>query len=184
MYLKAISKFIIYLEGKDKSLDEILNRMVRVEFNSLDALSIGYGELNGFNEVIVKARSGTPTEVLLKSPQVVPMSQKNPVTEAIRTGKIKWINTLPDWGPEFPSLPYNYDIGGKTYIALPVLKSNTPIGAFAIVCRPAVEPTLEIETYLASCLNIFSLYYFRKYPPIIDKRGATLPKKGSPNTAR
>ena len=62
---------------------------------------------------------------------------KLPIIDVIRSRKIMWINTLPDWGDDYPLLKdFPIDFHGKTFIGIPIVDKDIVIGGLSLVCGP------------------------------------------------
>jgi hypothetical protein len=156
MYLERVSSFTNYLAEKDHTLNEILNHLSRVIFMNLEPVSIQFAQLNQSNFVVVTAETGITTADSLESPLIVNLADSTPATDAIRQGKVILINTLPDWGDEYPlgkDLPMSSH--AKTIITFPIYLSSTPVAVITLISRLVLFSTVELEQFLKAIASVF-----------------------------
>jgi DNA-binding CsgD family transcriptional regulator len=104
---------------------------------------------------------GIDPEIWQVYPQGTSVFDKYPITDAMRTRKTVWINTLPEWGEEYPLLmPYKFPTTDKTFICLAIEKCATPVAVVGIFALPVIEVDGEIDTFLGAIANILSLYLY------------------------
>lgn len=152
----------MYLSARKHPIQEILDHLVRVVLIPLDVNSIVLGELNENSEIVARARSGISSQDKLSLGNICNLDQTYPSTDAFRLGKFVWINTLPDWGTEYPLLKkLPKDFHGKTYITFPLYISGTPVSTMAIFSRKVLVQNAEMQSFLAAVGGIFSLYFYR-----------------------
>ena len=164
MYMAQVSSFATFLSGKDRSLQEILDHLTRVILLPLEVNTVVLRQLNSSNKIIMVGRSGIGIADLEKISLDVDMQDRWPSSDAIRNGKIIWINTLPDWGEDYPQLQQLFDasfLSGMSYIAFPIYLARTPIASMIIISRVLLQPNAVIERFLETIGNIFSMYYYR-----------------------
>ena len=160
-YLNAVSKFIKFLSENELTLDEILRHLVLVVFYPLHAEAIYLRELDSDNRAVRTATWGMPPEMILEQSAVFNFNDKYPSNDAIRLGKSVWINTLPDWGDEYPLLKdFPYTTGAKGYVSFPISRAGTPVAALSFFCRDALHPSAEMEEFLRIIGSVFSLHMF------------------------
>ena len=79
----------------------------------------------------------------------------------MRNRKTVWINTLPDWGQEYPLLePYAVPGTERTFICLAIEKCATPVAVVGIFALPVIEIDGEIDAFLGAIANLLSLYLY------------------------
>ena len=162
-YLETVSAFIKFLTGNELTLDEILRNLVLVVFASINAEAISLRQLNNDNMAVRTATWGMPPEMILEQSAVFNFNDKYPSNDAIRLGKSVWINTLPDWGDEYPLLKdFPYTSGAKSCICFPIDKSGTPVAALCIFSRNVLYPSTELAVFLSAVGNVFSMYMFNQ----------------------
>lgn len=162
VYLNQISEFAIYLSARSHSIQEILDHLVRVVLIPLEVNSIVLGELNDDSQIVARARSGISTKDMLSLSDTCNLDRTYPSTDSFRHGKFVWINTLPDWGVEYPLLKkLPEDFQGKTYITFPIYVAGTPVSTMGIFSRKVLVQNAEIQSFLTAVGGIFSLYFYR-----------------------
>ncbi len=162
MPLGHISEFVIFLTNKDHTLQEILNHLNRVVLRSLDVSSVSLSQLNENNELVVAARSGVSKESVLHMPLTYSLDDRYPNVDAIRTLSTIWVDTLPDWGDEY-LLMKNYPLVelSKTYLAIPIFVTGTPVAVLTLVSSTRIAPNVETDAFLKAVGHILSMYMYR-----------------------
>ena len=82
------------VHGIDDSLSHFVHRVLI----DLGATSIFVSSLSQKNEVEMVGQFGINPEMWQIYPQGTSIFDKYPITDALRSRKTIWINTLPDWG--------------------------------------------------------------------------------------
>ena len=160
-YLKAVSEFIKFLSENELTLDEILRHLVLVVFYPIHAEAIYLRELDGDNRAVRTATWGMSPEMILEQASAFNFNDKYPSNDSIRLGKSVWINTLPDWGDEYPLLiDFPYTTGAKSYVSFPISRAGTPVAALSFFCRDALYPSAEMEEFLRTIGSVFSMHMF------------------------
>ena len=162
-YLEAVSEFIAFLSGKDLALEEILSHMVLVVFAPLNAEAITLRQVNSKNQAVRIGTWGMPLEMLQPQGDIYDLNEKYPSTDTLRNRRTTWINTLPDFGDEYPLLKaFPYTTGAKSVIFFPIERIGTPVAALGIFCRDKISPNAEIESFLTAIGSVFSMYLFNQ----------------------
>ncbi len=161
-YLEDIFGFVTFLTNRDHTLQEILNHLNLVVFKSLNVRTVSFLQVNQSNELVVAARSGVSKELTAKLRLFYSLDDKYPGVDAIRTLSTIWINTLPDWGDEYP-LIRNYPFGKfvKTYLAIPVFVTGTPVAVIAILSNSKISQSVDTDAFLKAIGHILSMYMYR-----------------------
>jgi DNA-binding CsgD family transcriptional regulator len=117
--------------------------------------------LSDHNDVEMLGQFGIDPEMWQVYPQLTAVFDKYPITDAMRTRKTVWINTLPEWGEEYPLLmPYKFPTQEKTFICFAIEKCATPVAVVGIFFSPVIEVDGEIDAFLGTIANILSLYLY------------------------
>ena len=170
MFINKVSEFINFLGLREHTIDEILAHLVHRVFIDLEATSIFISTLDNKNEVQLLGQHGIDNEIWWAYPQGTSLFEKYPITDALRTRRTIWVNTLPDWGQEYPLLaPHKLPTKDKTFICVPIEKFNTPVAVIGFFCRPAIQLDTEIDSYIGAISNLISLYLYRN----IDKENTS-----------
>jgi DNA-binding CsgD family transcriptional regulator len=161
MYVKRISEFISFLSLRNHDLETVLSHLVHRVLVDIQATSIFVSSLSDRNEVEMVGQFGINPDIWQVYPQGTSVFDKYPITDAMRTRKTVWINTLPDWGEEYPLLrPFDFLGTEKTFICLAIEKCSTPVAVVGIFAAPIVEVDGNIDAFLGTIANILSLYLY------------------------
>lgn len=162
MYLNLISDFTAFLSGRNHTLEEILNHLVRVVLVPLEVEALSLKQLNANNEVETIAQSGMPLEISQQYVTRYNLSEKYPTTDTLRYRRTTWINTLPDWGDDYPLLKnVPHTTGAKSYIVFPIERAGTPVASLGLYSRMVIHPDAEIEAFLKAIGSVFSMHMYR-----------------------
>ena len=162
-YLKHVTEFISFLSTNEFTLDEILSHIVRVVLSPLNAEAILIRQLNSENQVLLVATWGISLESLRGYPVVYNLNERWPSTDTLRYRTTTVINSLPDWGDDYPLLKeLKYNSGAKSYICFPIERAGTPVAALGVFSRDVIHPNAEIEAFLRAVGSVFSMYMFRQ----------------------
>ena len=161
MYVKRISEFVCFLSLRSHTLETVLSHLIHRVLVDIQATSIFVSSLSDHNNVEMLGQFGIDPEIWQVYPQGTSVFDKYPITDAMRTRKTVWINTLPEWGEEYPLLmPYKFPTTDKTFICLAIEKCATPVAVVGIFALPVIEVDGEIDTFLGAIANILSLYLY------------------------
>jgi DNA-binding CsgD family transcriptional regulator len=106
----------------------------------------------------------------------------------MRNRKTTWINTLPDWGDEYPLLREHIFPGSeKSFICMAIEKCATPVAVVGIFSAPVVEVDVEVDAFLGTIANLLSLYLYNRsdlsLSPNLHQGNLTMQKKNLSNQA-
>ena len=168
-YLEAVSEFIIFLSANVLSFDEVLSHLVLVVFAPLDAEAITLRELRNGNKAERIGTWGMPVDMVLTHQDVYNLYEKYPSTDTLRFRRTTWINTLPDFGDDYPLLKdYPYTTGAKSFICFPIEQSSTPVAALGVFCRKVIDPDAEIESFLKAVGSVLSMYLYHRETSLVE----------------
>ena len=160
-YLKHVTEFVSFLSINEPTLDEILRYMALVLLSPLNVEAITMRQLNSENQAVLVGAWGMSLESLQKYPVAFNLNDRFPTTDTLRYRRTTWVNTLPDWGDDYPLLKeLQHNTGAKSFIAFPIEKAGTPVAALGILSRDVIQPNAEIETFLRAAGSVFSMYMF------------------------
>jgi DNA-binding CsgD family transcriptional regulator len=166
MYIKRVSEFISFLSLREHKLEEVLSHLVHRVLVDLQATSIFISSLSHKNEVEMVGQFGFLPEIWQVYPQGTSIFDRYPITDAMRTRKTIWINTLPDWGDEYPLLkPFVFPGEEKSFICLAIEKCATPVAVVGVFASPVIEVDGEIDAFLGTIANLLSLYLYKNELP-------------------
>ena len=135
--------------------------MVLVVLAPINAEAISIRQLNSGNQVVRVGTWGMPQDMVLPQHGVYNLNEKYPSTDTLLHRRTTWINTLPDFGDDYPLLKeFPYTTGAKSFICIPIEKADTPVAALGIFSRDAIAPDAEIESFLTAVGSVFSMYLF------------------------
>ncbi len=162
-YLEAVSEFITFLSGKELTLEEILSHMVLVVLAPLNAEGIFICQLNSENQVERVEAWGVPLESFRAQGNFFNLHDRYPSTDTLRYRRTTWVNTLPDWGADYPLLKdFPYTTGAKSFACFPIERAGTPVATLGVYSRDNILPNAEIEAFLKAVGSVFSMYMFRQ----------------------
>lgn len=158
MSMSKISEYVTFLSNKNHSLAEILAHLVRVTFRDLNCESVSLYELNDQNEYLTVDISGADKS---SSDEISPkynLSEHYPISDALKYGRIIFISSLEDFESEYPLIA-NYPklMAGKSFFAVPISLSATPIAAMAIFCKSNSSLCDTDLDFLTAISDIFAL---------------------------
>jgi DNA-binding CsgD family transcriptional regulator len=162
MFIRKVSEFATFLGLREHSVDEILSHLIHRVFVELEATSIFVSALDRRNRIEMLGQHGMDPDVWQVYPQGTSLFDKYPITDALRTRRTIWINTLPDWGKDYPLLaPYKFPLEDKTFICVPIEKCDTPVAVMGFFCRSEIQLDAELDSYVGAVSNLLSLYLYR-----------------------
>ena len=161
MHIERVSEFISFLSLRQHKLEDVLSHLVHRVLVDIQATSIFVSSLSHENNVEYVAQFGLDPHIWELYPKTTQIFEKYPITDAMRTRKTTWINTLPDWGDEYPLLkPIEYPGKEKTFICMAIEKCGTPVAVVGIFAAPVIEVDGETDAFLGTIANILSLYLY------------------------
>ena len=164
-YLNGVSEFVSFLSANELTLEEILSHIVQVVLSPLNAEAISIRQLNSGNQVVRVGTWGMPQEMVHPQHGVYNLNEKYPSTDTLRHRRTTWINTLPDFGDDYPLLKeFPYTTGAKSFTCIPIEWAGTPVAALGVFSRDEIFPNAEIEAFLKAVGSVFSMYMFRQDP--------------------
>ena len=162
-YLNHITEFVSFLSTNKRTLEEILSHMVQVVLSPLNAEAILIRQLNSENQAVLVETWGISLESLQGYPVAYSLNDRYPTTDTLRFRSTTWINTLPDWGDDYPLLKeLKYNTGAKSYICFPIERAGTPVAALGVFCRKVLHPNAEIESFLRAAGSILSISLYNR----------------------
>jgi DNA-binding CsgD family transcriptional regulator len=159
MYLKSISEFIKFLGDQERTIEEVLAHMVLRVMAPLEATSAFVAKLDNQNSILTIGRYGINGDLSSQYEDCFSLSDRLPITDAIRQRKIILINTLPQWPAEYSELldsPYHSE--ELALIAFPIEKSGTPVAVAAVFLDARLEMDTEKELFIQSIAHLLSMY--------------------------
>jgi len=161
MYLKWTSEFIKFLGDRDHAIEDVLAHLVLSVMAPLQATSAFISTLDNQNSIMIAGRFGIATQASNAYEERFDLSDRMPITDAIRLRRIVVVNTLPDWPEEYSQmLTEPYPSEESSLIAFPIERSGTPIAVAAVFFNKKIEVTSQVELFIESIANLLALYLF------------------------
>jgi len=159
MYLKSISEFTKFLGDQERTIEEVLAHMVLRVMAPLEATSAFIAKLDNQNSILTIGRYGINGDLSRQYEDCFSLSDRLPITDAIRQRKIILVNTLPEWPAEYSDLldsPYHSE--ELALIAFPIEKSGTPVAVAAVFLDARLAMDEERELFIQSIAHLLSIY--------------------------
>jgi DNA-binding CsgD family transcriptional regulator len=161
MYLKWTSEFIKFLGGQNHSIEEVLSHVVLRAMAPLHATSAFISILDNQNSIVTVGKFGIASEISKSYPEKFTLTDRIPITEAMRERKIVVVNTLPAWPGEYPLLseiPYPTD--EASMVSFPIERCGTPIAVGTVFFSSRIFLNEETSIFIESIANLLALYLF------------------------
>ena len=161
MYLKWTSEFIRFLNYKDHTIEEMLGHLILCTLAPLHATSGFVSTLDNQNSVTAVGGFGIPLKISERYSSTFLLTDKVPITDAIRLRKTILIDTLPNWPSEYPLLIDSpNETGDLCFIALPIEKSDTPAAVLGVFFSKQIKQDAHVDLFLESISYLLSMYLF------------------------
>jgi DNA-binding CsgD family transcriptional regulator len=159
MYLKCSSDFIKFLGDQDHTLEEVLAHLVLRAMAPLQASSAFISVLDNQNSVKTVGRFGIPLEVSGSHEERFNLSDRLPMTDALRLQKIVVVNSLPHWPNEYTLLAgIPYPSEDAAFISFPIERCGTPFAVASVFFQSKIFLNQERALYLETIGRILALY--------------------------
>lgn len=182
-YLDNVSEFSIFLSGRDHTLKEILDHLVRVVLTPINADSIIFYQTNAYNEFFAISDSGVSKASRSELTPSYSFDLVCPAADAIRHGEIIWLDGSVESHKKYPMLADLPSlVGNKTLISIPIFLTGTPVAAIDIFSEHGKEEDIEVKSFLTAVGHVFSMYFFRNVlssPDEIDDLSVKNPARKS-----
>ena len=157
-----ISEFSKFLEHGNSGIQEILQHLNRNTFSQLGSKSVHLTRLNSDNKLVFDLMSGAKVSQEFGATQNFDLDSKIPIVDVFRSGKIICINTLPDWGGDYPILKdYPIDFYAKTFVAIPIVAGEFVKGVLSIFFGPQLFECDRFNDFLTAIAGLLSLQLTR-----------------------
>ncbi len=91
-----------------------------------------------------------------------PLSEKLPVTDAIKNDQLVWLADKDDWEKDYPELAkYPGELSSNTFIAISIDIYGAPAGALGIMSSDQVQPNPELISFVSAIGGMVGLYLSR-----------------------
>lgn len=147
---------------REHTVEDLLAHLVHRVLTDLEVTSMFISTLDSKSQVEMIGQYGIHPEMWTVYPKGASIFDKYPITDALRHRKTIWINTLPDWGDDYPLLKETeFPSTEKTFICMNIEKCDTPVGVLGMFCSPVIQVDAEIDAFLGAIGNLLSLYMYR-----------------------
>ena len=161
MYLKWTSEFIKFLADQDHTIEEVLAHLVLRVMAPLESTSAFISQLDNQNSVVIMGRFGITADISHSYEERFLLSERLPITDAIRERKVIAINTLPQWPKEYAQLSnLPYPTTDTSFVAFPIERSGTPVAVAAIFFKAKLVLNEENRLFIQSIANLLALYLY------------------------
>ena len=160
MFLELVEDFSEYLGVNDHELDDTLKYLTLFTFAPLGCIGtfLSSISLDGTAELI--GRFGLRKAIFDYYPEEIPLSDDNPVAEAVKRRTVIWLDEIPAWSEDF-SLTNHQELVEevKSFIAWPIEKNHSPIATLSIFCTEAARRDREAHAFLKAVNSIFASFF-------------------------
>lgn len=161
-YLAKLSELIRFIGIGDHAHTDVLRYITRSTLEDLQATCTVITELKDDGALKISGLFGFDKSAFQSTPETLRISDPYPVPEVLRSRKIIWINSLPEWPDEYPKLKaIPYPNNEKTVILIPVERFGVPVACLTFFSVLKIEPDAEIQAFLGAVGSVYSLYLFR-----------------------
>jgi DNA-binding CsgD family transcriptional regulator len=161
MYLKWTSELIKYLGNQEHTIEEVLTHVVLRTMAPLQATSAFISVLDNQNSIVTVGKIGISSEVTASYEEKFTLTDRIPITDALRQRKIVVVDSLPTWPADYPLLseiPYPTD--EVSMISFPIERCGTPIAVGTVFFSSEFILDGEKNIFIESIANLLSLYLF------------------------
>ena len=160
MYLELVEDFSEYLGENNHGLDDTIKYLTLYTFAPLGCIGtfLSAIKLDGTAELISKF--GMRKNIFDLYPHEIPLSEENPVAEAVKNRTLVWLDEVPDWsdGLLIPTREKLLD-EIKSFISWPIERSHSPIATLSIFCTSDADHSNEVSAFLKAINSIFAVFF-------------------------
>ena len=161
-FLLKISEFIEFVGLRNHRNIDVLRFLTMTTLNEMNATCVLVSELEENGKVRISGLFGHKAEAFAHFPELESLHDQMPIAEVLRLRRMVWINTLPVWPEEYPTLKdLKLPADEKTAISFPIDKFGTPVGSMTILSSAVIQPNVEIQAFLRAIGSVYSLYLFK-----------------------
>lgn len=160
--LSRINALTEDLLSHDLSEADLCQMMAMKTLNFLDITSVYMVELSANGMVKTIATFGAYGEYEQNIREFA-IGSKVPVTDTLRSNRMVWINSLPDWSKDYPLMKeVIIDKEVCTHISFPIRRFGAPVAAIGIFSTTVLYPDPELEMLLLTVGNLIAYYLYSK----------------------
>jgi DNA-binding CsgD family transcriptional regulator len=161
MYLKWTSELIKFLGNQEHAIEEVLAHVVLRTMAPLQATSAFISVLDNQNSIVTMGKFGISSEVIESYNEKFTLTDKLPITDALRQRTIVVVNTLPAWPEDYPLLSeIPYPTKEVSMVSFPIEKCGTPIAVGTVFFSSKIFLNEETRIFIESVANLLALYLF------------------------
>ena len=162
IFTNKVSDLAAFLNFHVQELDQVLEYLVHQTMAEIEVTSAFMCALNRHNRVDLIAHCGLEEHILDAFPTDLTLFDRFPLTDSLRNRKTVWIDSLPDWGGDYPSIKDAVIPSGvKTFFSISIERDNTPVAVMGFFAAPSLDYNEDIEAFLLTVSNLVSLNFFR-----------------------
>jgi DNA-binding CsgD family transcriptional regulator len=159
MYLRCSSDFIKFIGDQDHTVEEVLAHLVLRAMAPLQASAAFISVLDNQNSVVTVGRFGIPLEVSGSHEERFNLSDRLPMTDALRLQQNVVVNSLPHWPDEYPILAgIPYPSADAAFISFPIERCGTPFAVASVFLQSKIFLNQERVLFLETLGRILALY--------------------------
>jgi DNA-binding CsgD family transcriptional regulator len=167
MYQRSTSEFIKFLAQGTHTVEEVLAHLVMNVMEPLQATSGFISKLDNENSIVTIGRFGIPALISSAYEERFELSDRLPITDAIRYRQIVAVTTLPDWPEEYSHILTDpYPSSELSFLAFPIELGGTPIAVGAVFFNERIILDAEVRMFIESIADLLALYLNLKYGKI------------------
>jgi len=159
MYLKWTSDFIKFLGDRDHNLEEVLAHLVLCVLAPLQATAGFVSVQDNQNSIVTAGCFGIPERTSKTFDKRFQLSDRLPITDALRLRKIVIVNSLPDWPSEYPLL---FDMptpnNEVAFVSFPIERCGTPVAVGSFFFSSQLILNEEMIVFIESIANLLAMY--------------------------
>lgn len=170
IFTNKVSDLAAFLNHQVRTLDEVLKYLVDQVLVEIEVSSAFVCALNRHNRVDLISYCNIDPILLAAFPTDLTLFDGFPLTDSLRNRKTIWINTLPSWGGDYPSMKeFETEFEHKTFFTMPIERDDKPVAVIGFFALPAIEFSEEVADFLHTLSDLVSLNFFRHSKSLENK---------------
>lgn len=162
MFLELVEDFSEFLGDSDHELEDTLKYLTLFTFAPLGCVGtfLSVIKIDGTAELICKF--GMRKEVFDAFPSRISLSDENPITVAVRSRSLVWIDETPSWGNGYlPAKTAEFNRDLNRFICWPIERNHAPVATMSMFCKSEIDKTAEVHAFVKAINSIFSIFFNR-----------------------
>jgi hypothetical protein len=137
---------------------EILQHLNRKSFVIFKCQSVHLTHSSLDKQMVLNLMLGIDIPKRFQSNEYMSLDSKVPIADVFRSGKIVWINTLPNWGVDYPLMKdHEVDLHGQTFIAIPIFQGDVVKAVLSLICEPKLFENDSLDDFFMAIAGLLSL---------------------------